>query len=272
VPGYEVESELGRGGMSVVYKARQLALKRTVALKMLVGVFADQTERVRFRTEAEAVARLQHPNIVHVHEKNSDCGARIAALSYLPPTNVLLAPISHAVVPNDGVSSVGCRDAPSNVRVSLRLNPCDLDRHRSKRSLTAARKLLLLLIRRPRMSNPRSLDVLEPTGVTSRMLERSSRIHGVRFYRHGRIIAHLSFAISPVEPGLELLEDHMSHQDQPLIVGAGPVGLGAALFLAGHRAGRPPVSGARRGPAGGRRRGQRRWVEAVARLWGFGRE
>jgi 2-polyprenyl-6-methoxyphenol hydroxylase-like FAD-dependent oxidoreductase len=41
--------------------------------------------------------------------------------------------------------------------------------------------------------NPRTLDVLEPTGVTNRMLERGSRIHGVRFYRHGRIIAHLSF-------------------------------------------------------------------------------
>jgi len=41
--------------------------------------------------------------------------------------------------------------------------------------------------------NPRTLDVLEPTGVTSRMLERGSRIHGVRFYQHGRIIAHLSF-------------------------------------------------------------------------------
>jgi 2-polyprenyl-6-methoxyphenol hydroxylase-like FAD-dependent oxidoreductase len=42
--------------------------------------------------------------------------------------------------------------------------------------------------------NPRTLDILEPTGVTSRMLERGSRIHGVRFYRHGRIIARLSFA------------------------------------------------------------------------------
>jgi 2-polyprenyl-6-methoxyphenol hydroxylase-like FAD-dependent oxidoreductase len=42
--------------------------------------------------------------------------------------------------------------------------------------------------------NPRTLDILEPTGVTSRMLERGSRIHGVRFYRHGRIIAQLSFA------------------------------------------------------------------------------
>ena len=42
--------------------------------------------------------------------------------------------------------------------------------------------------------NPRTLDILEPTGVTSRMLERGSQIRGVCFYRHGRIIASLSFA------------------------------------------------------------------------------
>src|SRR6516225_4158841 len=68
VPGYEMEAVLGHGGMGVVYKARHLALKRTVALKMLAGGHADQAERARFRAEAEAVARLQHPNIVQIHE------------------------------------------------------------------------------------------------------------------------------------------------------------------------------------------------------------
>jgi tetratricopeptide (TPR) repeat protein len=69
IPGYQILGVLGRGGMGVVYKAMQTGLKRIVALKMiLAGAHAGPEEEARFRLEVEAVAQLQHPNIVQVYE------------------------------------------------------------------------------------------------------------------------------------------------------------------------------------------------------------
>ena len=84
VPGYEIESVLGRGGMGVVYKARHLTLKRIVALKMvLAGGHAGPHQLARFRIEAEAVARLQHPNIVQIHEVGVADGHAYCALEFV---------------------------------------------------------------------------------------------------------------------------------------------------------------------------------------------
>jgi formylglycine-generating enzyme required for sulfatase activity len=84
IPGYEIEGVLGRGGMGVVYKARHLALKRTVALKMmLAGGQAGPQGLARFRTEAEAVARLTHPNIVQIHEVGEAGGHPYCALEFV---------------------------------------------------------------------------------------------------------------------------------------------------------------------------------------------
>jgi hypothetical protein len=113
-PGYVIERELGRGGMGVVYLARQTRLNRPVALKMILsGAHAGAADLSRFRTEAEAIARLQHPNIVQVHEIGEHDGKPFFSLEFcadgsldrklngtpLPPRDAarLVEVLSHAV-------------------------------------------------------------------------------------------------------------------------------------------------------------------------------
>jgi hypothetical protein len=89
IPGYQIERVLGRGGMGVVYKARHLSLKRTVALKMIRGSgHAEPGELARFRIEAEAVARLLHPHIVQIHDVGEADGHPYCALEFVEGGNL----------------------------------------------------------------------------------------------------------------------------------------------------------------------------------------
>jgi WD40 repeat protein/tRNA A-37 threonylcarbamoyl transferase component Bud32 len=85
IPGYEILQELGRGGMGVVYKARQLKANRVVALKMIrAPVHASLEHKVRFKIEAELCARLQHPNIVQIHDVDENEELPFFSLEFCP--------------------------------------------------------------------------------------------------------------------------------------------------------------------------------------------
>lgn len=86
---YHLEAELGRGGMGIVYQARQLDLHRKVALKMILhGPLASPEEVARFLKEARAVANLQHPHIVQVYEVGEHAGQHYLAMEYLDGTSL----------------------------------------------------------------------------------------------------------------------------------------------------------------------------------------
>lgn len=84
IPGYVIECELGRGGMGIVYLARQQALDRKVALKMMQPFNAAKVENlVRFDEEVHAVAQIRHPNIVQIYDLGSHEGTPYCVLEYL---------------------------------------------------------------------------------------------------------------------------------------------------------------------------------------------
>ncbi len=103
---YEILNELGRGGMGIVYRARDPKLKRVVALKVLIaGEDATQEQVVRFFREAESAARLRHPNIVPIHELDVHEGKHYFTMDYVEGT------------PLDGVIESGQLDARRAVEI-----------------------------------------------------------------------------------------------------------------------------------------------------------
>src|SRR5213076_1890613 len=81
---FQLLNEIARGGMGIVYRARQITLNRIVALKMiLAGKLAGDDDLLRFRTEAEAAAKLRHANIVAVHDVGDIDGQHYFSMEFV---------------------------------------------------------------------------------------------------------------------------------------------------------------------------------------------
>ncbi len=107
LPGYDLFGELGRGGMGVVYKARHQALGRMVAIKMVLsGTFANPEELARFQAEAHAVAKLQHPNIVQIHDIGTHDGQPYFSMEYVNGRSLAQIISSGPMLPNQAARVV----------------------------------------------------------------------------------------------------------------------------------------------------------------------
>ncbi len=84
IPGFEITRVIDQGGMGIVYEAKQLELGRTVAIKMISGARLRPKLVARFRAEAEAAARLQHPNFVQVFHVGEVNGRPFFSMEYVP--------------------------------------------------------------------------------------------------------------------------------------------------------------------------------------------
>jgi serine/threonine protein kinase len=104
--GYDLIYELGRGGMGVVYKARQRGLNRIVALKMILSDFMSPDALSRFRFEAEALARLNHPNIVQIYEIGEHGGQNFFSMEFVDGGTLAEVVRSNLSEPRAGAQAV----------------------------------------------------------------------------------------------------------------------------------------------------------------------
>ncbi len=103
---YELIEEIARGGMGVVYRARQIGLNRIVAVKMiLAGEFASESEVQRFRTEAQAAAGLSHPNLVSIYEVGEHEGQHFYSMPFVEGKSLAALVESGAWHPGDGIEA-----------------------------------------------------------------------------------------------------------------------------------------------------------------------
>ena len=108
--GYRIESRVGRGGMGVVYRATELALDRSVALKVLTEDLAqDAGFRRRFVSESKLAASLDHPNVIPIHAAGEHEGILYIAMRFVPGDDL-----------RDGAQRAGAGSSPSAPRGSSR--------------------------------------------------------------------------------------------------------------------------------------------------------
>jgi hypothetical protein len=137
LPGYEVLRELGHGGMGIVYLARQVKLDRLVALKMIKEHSPAEAEQERFRREAKAVARLQHPHIVQIFEVGEQQGLHFFSLEFCAGGN-----LDKKLRPDGGPAPLAAAEAARLVETLARAVQAAHDRGVIHRDLKPANVLL----------------------------------------------------------------------------------------------------------------------------------
>jgi len=112
LPGYEILLKIGGGGMGTVYKARQISMDKTVAIKVLASKFADDAEYIaRFTREARAAGHLNHPNIVQGFDVGEQDGKHYFVMEYVPGTTV-----------GTILTRQGSIDEPRALRIALQIS------------------------------------------------------------------------------------------------------------------------------------------------------